>query len=530
MEMSETLQTKYTVRPRLLEFCRDALRPTSWSYLGWLILATILAVGAYYPFRNTTTQSIYPAIFLYYLVVAVHVTIRLKSGGRANLLSPDILFVIFYTMFHLGYVTLYALNILPFIDGIFLHENAIPKAMLVVNLGIIGFFFGYEVIAPKRQLPIPPRPIRIPTQNWTVFGLVIMIAGAAMHIGSLLFIGAELLTLLGYRAVAAARGEFPTGLAMLLTQSNHLFLFGTVIYMVASGLRYGKSFHSKLALGIFVTMLGVYVLEGDREYIVEFLLIFLFVRHFFVKRVRIRYLIILYIATMTVLAGLALVRRIAFDPRSMWQAYQYKKQTGQVAWFNVFVESGSSIRCTILTCEHVPTHDPYWYGKSYLSAGLHIFPFLEGYFIKRGTFGLYYWPSVWASASFDHGQGAIGYTIATEGYLNFGFPGVFFLLMFLGGMMRLGMVWFAKRPSAAFAFIMITWIIYFLWAVRNHIEVISGYCFFQAPIIAAFAYLVCKYEPQVDDDYLYSGGEENPAFLESLEFESDPDGYAPQPS
>ena len=69
-----------------------------------------------------------------------------------------------------------------------------------------------------------------------------------------------------------------------------------------------------------------------------------------------------------------------------------------------------------------------------------------------------------------------------------------------------------------------------LLSVRNHVQLVTGYVFFQVPIIAIFAYLLCKNELQLDDEYLYAGSEDMTPFPESTDFESEPGGYAPQPS
>jgi oligosaccharide repeat unit polymerase len=531
MKPIDTIPVHSGITDRMNEFLRDALRRTSLPYLGWLFFGIVLALGAYFPWRSAGISALRPALFAYYTILTIHIVFRLKSGGRANALTPDMIFLFFYTMFHLGYMTIYGLGLIPFFEGIFIYENSIPQAMLVVNLGLVGFLFGYELFGTKNPQSAVSQPIKIPTQHWCTLGLVLMIIAAAMHIIPLIIIGGTELAALGYQAVAAARGFFPSALAMFLTQSNHLLFFGVMIYMISSALRYQKLFQSKIALGIFIGMIAIFILEGDRGPVVQLMLPFMMVRHYFIKRIRLRYLLVVFFIFSTVFAGLALVRRLAFNPSMMWQSYKYARGEGIVDWRNLFIEAGGSIRCTFITCDNVPTHEPYWYGKSYLSAGLHIFPFLEGYCINQGWLGIWAsWPSRWVSYSFEHGLGAIGYTIATEGYLNFGFPGVFLLLMFLGGLMRVGMIWFAKRPSAALAFVMICWIIYPLLAVRNHIQQITGYAFFQVPIIAVFAYLLCKYEPQLEDEYLYTDQEEISAFSEYTECDPDQGPYAPQVS
>jgi len=140
-----------------------------------------------------------------------------------------------------------------------------------------------------------------------------------------------------------------------------------------------------------------------------------------------------------------------------------------------------------MTCNEVPFQEKYWKGQSLFNAALHVVPFLEGYFIRRGWRGdtNFYTPSTWATETFvGIGHSGVGFTVATEGYLNFGFAGAFFELMLLGLFIRRVAVWFAKTPSAAKAFIMLGCLGISVQVIRNHLEVATN-VYFQIFVIAA---------------------------------------------
>jgi len=492
-------------KSRLDEFFLDSLRPTSLVYIAWLMVALVMALGVYFVSRNASLASIYPALFVYYLIAFIHIVLRLKAGGKANILAPDILFLFFYTMFHLGYVTLYGLNIVPYTHAIFFYEESVPRAMLVVNLGLLGFLFGFELIGPSSNSRLLCQPVKIPTVSWGLFGIVIMTMALAAHLLALVFIGPHNLMLYGYGAIQNARKYVSPAVAMLLSQSNPLMLFGMVVYLVSSSLKYKKLFKSKIVLALVTIFIAIYILEGDRGPILWLGIPILLVRHYFIKRVKIRYLVIAAVMSLTLFAGLALVRKTVFAPTKMWQEYQYQKDTGILKWWSPFVEMGASFKVVTITTQDVPSKTSYWQGKSYLSAALHTLPFLEGYFIRRGLLGPFgYWPSKWVTTTyFGADYAGQAFTVAAEGYLNFGFPGTFILLMLCGFFVRGITVKFSKKPSAAMAFVMLGFLGNSIVVIRNHVQLITQNCFFII-VIAITLNLLCKNEFESAEEYIDS--------------------------
>jgi len=460
---------------RTFEFCQDSLRKVSWLYIGWLVSTGLMASLAYYVYRGSPMRSIPSALIIYYLITLVHVAYRFKTGGKANVLSPDILFLLFYTMYHLGYVTLYALGIVPYSSDVFVFENSIPKALFIVNLGVVSFILGYEIIGSRSSAPRAMGPIKIPDASWCTFGLIFIIIGVAAHLVVAAYLSLTgLIASYGYNAFQDI--DIHTG-SFFWTNMHRagfqLMLFGLVIYIVSSALRYGKLFNSKLALVLAIVHLVFVSIEGDRG---PFLMLgapILLVRHYLVKRIRIRNLVwitamVLFLYTMV---GPLVRGFVTMKPVKMVQELKYKRQIGEANWTSPFVEMGSSFLVVNITSHEVPDAEAYWKGASWRAAVFHIVPFFEGFALRRGW--TRWAPSVWITHTY-YGSLRAGraFTVAAEGYLNFGYAGVIIELMFFGLVIRWITTKFGRNPSAIWAIIMVGFFGVSLMVIRNHIELI----------------------------------------------------------
>ncbi len=480
---SEYLESEYDEpmykEPRVFEFCRDSLRMVSKSYVGWLIFAGFASFLVYYFLRSSPLGSIRPSIFMYYLIVFTHVVYRFRKNGRANVLSPEILFLFIYTMFHLGYVTLYALGIVPYSTDVFVFETSIPKALFVTNLGLLSFLLGYEILGSRKRSPKVMGQMRIPGVSWCLFGLICMAIGVAAHVLVVAYLNMRgLIALYGYSAFqnidVHTRSFFWT---TLHRNGFQLMLFGLAIYVVASSLRYRKLFKSKLALALVIIQFIFVALEGDRGPIMQLGVPILIVRHYFVKRIRIRYLFLITAVTLLVFTMVGpLVRGVVtMSPGKMYEEFKYQQKTGYAKWTSPFVEMGTSFLVVNITTHEVPRQEPYWKGSSWKSAVFHIVPFFEGYAIRKGWSK---WaPSTWITHTY-YGPERAGraFTVAAEGYLNFGYVGVVIELMFFGLFFRWLTMKFSTKPSAVWGIIMLGCIGASMMVIRNHVEIVLYAC------------------------------------------------------
>jgi oligosaccharide repeat unit polymerase len=482
----------------MLEFCRDSLRKVSVVYVGWLMLAGVMAFVAYSLNRGSPIGSIPSALIIYYLVAFVHIAFRVKTGGKANILSPDILFVLLYTMFHLGYVTLYALGIIPYSGDVFVFEISIPKALFIINLGLISFLFGYEIIGSRGSSPKVMGHIRIPGLSWCIFGLIFMAIAVVAHLIVVVSM-APYIPIYGYTALQRIDIYSNSFLLTLLWRNAaHLMVLGMVIYTLSSALRYGKLFRSKLALVLVIVYFALVIMEGDRGPILQLGAPLLLVRHYLVKRIHIRYLAVLSVATLILFAGLGVVRTTILKPKTMLEEYKYLKTSGQLTWMSPFIEMGQSFLVVNITSHEVPMSEPYWKGASWRDAAFHIVPFLEGFALRQGWAT---WPpSVWLTTTYYGPERAgRGFTVAAEGYLNFGYLGVVVELMFFGIFIRWLTIRFSRNPSAVWGIIMLGCIGASIMVIRNHVGIVFSVCA-HVMVVAALLNMLLGQEPSYEDE------------------------------
>ncbi len=492
---------------RLIEFFQDSLRPVSWAYTAWLFFAMAMSIMVFVFFRYWPLGSIVPSLLVYYIVLLVHVVLRLKTGGKANVLAPDMLFLLFYTLFHLGYITLYALGQVPYSNYIFYFVSSVPKALLIVNLGLVGFIFGFEIAGIRNPVFIAQQTCKIPTRGWCSIGLVLMVLALVMHFIGLALVGPERIIEKGYTAFSAVYLQDVWPASLFLNRSIYALVLGLVVYLIASALRYGKLFKSKLVLGIAIAFIVLVILEGDRGPILKIIAPILMVRHYLIKHIRIRYLILTFIGFMFLFAAMAVVRTIALAPKQMLEEYKYQRSAGMVDWQSPFAEMGGSFLVVNIVAHDVPSAVPYWKGETWAAAVLHFVPYLYGYFFHHGWIKTT--PSEWITYTY-FGPKAAGkaFTVAAEGYLNFGLIGAFVETMLCGLFIRWLIIKFSKSPSAMWAFITLGCLAAVFQIVRNYMYTVSDVCiqFFLAGILLN---LVFGNEPEseiIETDYLLEYG------------------------
>ena len=207
-----------------LFFCTDVLRRKSFGYIIWLVTAFGIALVAY------AASSTKLALFVYYFILTVHLIFRLRGNASANILSLDILFIALYTMFHLGYVTFYALGIMPYMPGIILFIGSVPKALFIINIGLISFILGYEILGSSGNVSTFTRTVKIPRASWCLAGSVFMVLALVMHL-SVLVRMVPFYQQYGYKALQNI-SDYATSFFLVLLWSNCIFVMvlGLVIY------------------------------------------------------------------------------------------------------------------------------------------------------------------------------------------------------------------------------------------------------------------------------------------------------------
>jgi hypothetical protein len=456
----------------LSTFCSDALRRISAGYIAWLVGAALCAVALVYVAGGGIGFDVGLSVCFYLVVLLAHIVRRIRQGGAANVLAPDILFVFVYSMFHVAYLLLWLVGVAEFSDFVFYSTSSVPVSLAIVNLGLIGFLLGYELFGCLKQDRSGRVTPLVPTNGWGLVGVSVMFLGVLMHVGTLAGVGLDVFFTYGYTAVGRlnefVRGPWP----MIWSRSVQVFTLGLTIYVIYSGLRYRKLFNSRTALALTIILLSLIVIEGDRGPIVLICIPPLIVRHYLVKPIKIRTLAVFLVTVLVAFTIMKVVRGWAFSPGQMLAEFQQARRAGDVHWADVFMEMGSSYRISNMTASLVPGTEGYWKGMSWLDAVAHIIPFLQGYLAKHGLLGLA--PAQWITlAIVGPNASGLGFSLPTEGYLNFGLWGVLVQMMFFGMLIRRITIWFSRRPSAFTALVMVGILGPAIKVIRDHLSLVT---------------------------------------------------------
>lgn len=409
-------------------------------------------------------------VFGLFICIA-HILWRVRSGPR-NYLAPDVFYVLFYAAFHYSYLALWLFGIIDISDRagkrVFPAPEQYYLVMIIVNLGLLSFLFGYELAAPKERSYVSTKIRSLPTANWTLVGTAIMLLALIIHIGFIFGVGIRTWLTKGYE-VYIHMDRFSKYYRLWNTQFQ-IFSLGFGIYITSVALRHRRLFKGKLGITLFVIYLFLLLLEGGRTQMVIQGMILLLVHHFIIKRIKLKSLIIITICALTAFSAIKIVRNLAaFDIPKMFELLKQARETEQTHWYDSLVEMGGSIRTVNLTTMLVPGRESYWHGRSYVQSIVHIIPYLSGKMLPYLGAG----PATWLTYTHFGPQAAgTGFSISAEGYLNFGLPGVFIHMAILGIILRRIYARFATMTSPANTLIFIIAYGIFMISVRNHVSLI----------------------------------------------------------
>lgn len=510
MYETETLEITHQDSAGIQRLSADSLRPVSAVYVCWLLVATLLAVAVYKMDWGSPIDHVRPSVLFYFLVLTLHVLQRLKQGGPANALAPDLLLLYVYTLFHEAYVALWALGLAPFSGFVFYFESTIPEGLFIINLGLIGFIFGFELFGVRNRSEVISSSRTIPSHAWGAFGVGMMVFALVMHFGTMAVIGLELFMRYGYTAVQRIDEFVAFPWSLFWSKSIPAMLFGVIVYVLYSALRYKQVFHSKAVLGIVAGFFVVLFLEGNRGPFLTLFLPIVLVRHYFIKPIKIRWLICIAVVALTLFTVMKLTRRLALAPSKMYSELKYRQKEEEVHWTFPLIEMGGSYRIANITAYLVPGEEPYWYGRSWSDAAFHIVPFLQGFVSKFGWLRLA--PATWVTwATVGPGKAGAGFSLPAEGYLNFGFPGAFLEMMFFGILIRRIFIWFSRKPSAFTAIVMLGFLAPTLTTIRGHVSLLTS-IYTQVLVMAFVLNLLFASEPAQDFEPDVGIGEDELAY------------------
>lgn len=416
-------------------------RPVSLPLIALLGVSGLIALGLYEGvFGNRFSDRALSIWCWLYLAVSLLMALgkALRPGPR-NWMSPDVVFWIIFTMFHIPYVVFYLIGWADYSDEVFYSAEATNRSMCCVLLCLIGFLIGYELGPAGREDPAQFTPAtRISSYMYFGGRLFLFVTAVGAAVGLLVGVGPSLLSL-GYLAIRRA-GEFGAGeeTQRLMGLLQMFMRTGVIIFAAACIMRHRKIVKGPIPLAIVATIVVFFLLTGARSEAAVVAIPLLIGYHHFVRRIRL-WLGIPLLAGMVFLFGVIGIGRTAqsLSPSAFYAAYKdYRASTGVNPFVHTLAKTGASLSTVNVACAYVPAHESYWLGSSLARAAWTIVPMPVA-----GLRGNWLSPSQWVTyratgrlaGEQRKGWGA---SIAMEAYVNFGLIGCGVFLAVVGFLLR----------------------------------------------------------------------------------------------
>lgn len=385
-----------------------------------------------------------------------------------NWLSPDVVFWLVYTMFHIPFVVFYLVGLADYSRTVFFAADATNRAMCCVVLSGIGFLLGYELgpvgrRQPARFAPATRVPLMLFQMTQALFLVTFVIAAFALMVG----LGSLILEH-GYSGLRHADrfvGPEPRRWVGLSVTGVRI---GITIYLAGCVMHHRKILKGVLLPAALATVLVFFLLLGARSEVAVAVLPMIIGYHYFVKRIRLWLGIPLLVAVLILFGVIGIGRRAeSLAPQDVYRAYRdYRADTGVNPFVASLAESGASFKTVNVACAFIPNAEPYWYGRSLFDSALMIIPSpIPG---LRKPVAPSVWVTLTATGEVGGRQAGWGSSIAMEAYMNFGLLGGTAFMMVVGYMMRRVYDTTLRRPGFLRVCLMLATVTALALWCRNH--------------------------------------------------------------
>ena len=433
-----------------------------------LVVGTILCVLAswiswrQYP-GDPTPGAFLPMVLSILAMLAIWFVNKLVGEKPQNWLSPDVVFVLMFSVFHFGYIMYYAFGLVVYDHEVFFNAEKVPSAVFFSQCCLAAFLVAYELagaLYPLRRTAAQLTPCDrriIPASQAIVVTAVVFMLAAMVSVGiGRLMQDYSLMTKIGY-----------TPLGRFFWVAHSIGVVGLVLHCAASGLTRRRAM-SGLLFPIFALGFIVFVLLlGDRGGFIQLAIIPLVAYYYFQNKIRWRWAAGMVLALMFVMGVVGRARtRVTLDVRGMLQEYQYQASGAQLDFFSrTLIEFGVSLKTVVIGMDLVPAQRPYLLGRSHLDGLQYAVPnIIPG--LVRGGQGLGVWlnEAAFGSLRWTWGRGG---SIAMEAYVNFGFLGGIVWFVGVGALYRIVYERFLARPNLIRAVLLFAAIVCLMLWVRN---------------------------------------------------------------
>ncbi len=330
------------------------------------------------------------------------------------------------------------------------YENYVNISIAVSLLGQTAFILGYNIYADKYAHKGGELPDR---KQWVKVGNLVFYAGVALTVAYALFFGKEAFE---GSYVGSSIGNLGVRAAYLLQQ---LFVkLGIVIILLAHADKKKFIPDCKIQLGVFVGVLLMYLVLGDRSEFVYTAAVGVFAYSISYRRIALPVLL----AGLLAFAFLSSAVRIArtADERSLTALYEAAISDREDVSVSAGVDNISGSGFTLLAATTaIPDKFDYYMGRLKYKELLGVIPFGRFFFYTRDKSLPYDNSSTFLTWYIlgPNSSWGVGSTITADVYVDFGPPGVAIAMFILGGIAS----FFKKKASRSSSFIVVVVFCYF---------------------------------------------------------------------
>lgn len=396
-------------------------RPPALSVIVAALLVAVFTGFAYHTYGDLfSEQALTVYLCLYGCIVLAWLMTKALRPAPHNWLSPDAVFLLVFSLFHIPFVVFYLTGLADYTTGVFFSPGSVNRAMTAVICTAVAFLAGYELGAFGRRQPAAyDSAPRLPPLCFNVMQGIFLLSFVGALAGLGLVLGPAIFTY-GYSGFRRIERFVGSEAARWISIALLALRIGATLYITAAIMRHRKVFKGFLAPVLLLLAIFFFLIVGGRSYAAMMLLPIVLAYHYFVRRIRLRWGIPL-LAVWLLLFGVIGISRQAesLSPAELYRAYQdYRQETGVNPFIASLAESGASFRTVVVTCAFIPETESYWFGRSLLNSLSMIVPApIPG---LRTELSPSAWVTLRATGRLGGETAGWGSSIAMEAYMNFG--------------------------------------------------------------------------------------------------------------
>ncbi len=368
-----------------------------------------------------------------------------------NWIQMDVLFLLMYYAIHFWVWFAAAVDITATIRVPKLgYENYVNISIAVSLLAQTAFVLGFNIFADKYTY----ESLKLPDQKqWVKVGNLVFYSGVALTVAYALYFGKEAFE---GNYVGSSIGNLGVRAAYMLQQI--LVKLGIIILLLANADKKKIIPDCKIQLGVFVGVLLMYLVLGDRSEFVFTAAVAVFAYSIAYRKIALPVIL----AGLVALSFLSSVVRIArtADERSLTAIYEAATSGREDVSISAGVENISGSGFTLLAATTaIPDTFDYYMGRLKYKELLGVIPFGRFFFYTRDKSLPYDNSSTFLTWYIlgPNSSWGVGSTITADVYVDFGPPGVAVAMFILGGIA----VFFKKKASRSSSFIVLVVFCYF---------------------------------------------------------------------